>query len=167
MYTFPNQRVVVVHRDEAKVNFLGILNENWQAAARDLGAQALMLYLYIASNANNFKLALSPAAIRKAIGMPASTYRDQFLTLLDKGYLVQQGSGNYYNFYEVPKRDTRSSKNDMPDGSAYTGTVQKETTAVQERAPEDIEINNINGLLNNINKYGGEQAPHRSNKFTF
>ena len=126
-----------------------------------------MLYLYIASNANNFKLALSPAAIRKAIGMPASTYRDQFQKLLDKGYLVQQGSGNYYNFYEVPKRETRSSKNDMPDGSVYTGTVQEKTTAVQKRAPEDIEINNINSLLNIINKYGGEQAPHRSDEFTF
>ena len=126
-----------------------------------------MLYLYIASNANNFKLALSPAAIRKAIGMPASTYRDQFLTLLDKGYLVQQGSGNYYNFYEVPKRDTRSSRNDMPDDSTYTGTVQEETTAVQERVPEDIEINNINRLLNNINKYDEDQDPHRSEKFTF
>ena len=27
----------------------GIKNENWQAAARDLGAHALMLYMYLAN----------------------------------------------------------------------------------------------------------------------
>ena len=49
-----------------------------------------MLYLYLASNANNYEFALSPAAIRQAIGMPASTYRDQICKLVDKGYLVQR-----------------------------------------------------------------------------
>lgn len=87
-YTVPNQRTVFIHRNLLLNDFLGIQNANWQAAARDLGAHALMLYLYLASNANNFELALSPAAIRQAIGMPVSTYRDQFVKLVDKGYLV-------------------------------------------------------------------------------
>ena len=65
-----------------------------------------MLYLYLASNADNFTLALSPAAIRQVIGMPASTYRDQFVKLVDRGYLVQRGEGSTYDFYEVPKRGT-------------------------------------------------------------
>ncbi len=68
-----------------------------------------MLYLYLASNADGFESALSPAAIRGAIGMAPSTYRDQFAKLVDKGYLVQQREGsNIYHFYEVPKRVTRS-----------------------------------------------------------
>ena len=50
--TFPNQRMVRVHRERAASDFLGIKNENWQAASRDLGAHALQLYLYLASNAN-------------------------------------------------------------------------------------------------------------------
>ena len=29
MYTFPNQRIVTVHREPAKSDFLGIKNENW------------------------------------------------------------------------------------------------------------------------------------------
>ena len=62
--TVPNQRVVTIHRERAASDFLGIKNSHWQAAARDLGAHALMLYLYFASNANGFTLALSPAAIR-------------------------------------------------------------------------------------------------------
>jgi len=63
-YTFPNQRMVCVHRERASADFLGIKNENWMAAARDLSAHALKLYLYLASNADNYKLALSPAAVR-------------------------------------------------------------------------------------------------------
>ena len=65
--TVPNQRVVAIHREHASSDFLGIKNEHWQAAARDLGAHALMLYLYFASNANGYVLALSPAAIRQAV----------------------------------------------------------------------------------------------------
>jgi len=39
--TAPNQRTIVVHRERVTTDFLGIKNENWQAAARDLGAHAL------------------------------------------------------------------------------------------------------------------------------
>ena len=74
--TFPNQRMIKIHRESVKTDFLGIKNENWQSAARDLGAHALMLYLYLASNANNYTVALSPAAVRQAIGMARSTYHD-------------------------------------------------------------------------------------------
>ena len=44
--TYPNQRLIKIHRESAKTDFLGIKNENWQAASRDLGAHALQLYLY-------------------------------------------------------------------------------------------------------------------------
>ena len=52
--TVPNQRLIAIHRERAATDFLGIKNSHWQAAARDLGAHALMLYLYFASNANGF-----------------------------------------------------------------------------------------------------------------
>jgi len=58
--TVPNQRLIAIHRERAASDFLGIKNSHWQAAARDLGAHALMLYLYFASNANGYLLALSP-----------------------------------------------------------------------------------------------------------
>ena len=101
-YTVPNQRVVTVHRERATSDFLGIKNCIWQYAARDLGAHSLMLYLYLASNADGYNLALSPAAVRQAIGMARSTYHDQFVRLVDKGYLVPN-SGNGYDFYELPQ----------------------------------------------------------------
>lgn len=95
--TVPNQRLIAIHRERAASDFLGIKNSHWQAAARDLGAHALMLYLYFASNANGYLLALSPAAIRQTVGMPQSTYRDQFTKLIDRGYLVQRGDSNTYD----------------------------------------------------------------------
>lgn len=99
--TYPNQRTVTIHREKAEKNFLAINNKNWKAAARDLSAPALKLYIYLASNADNYKLALSPAAIQEEIGMARSTYHDQFRVLVNKGYLVQSNN-NRYDFYEVP-----------------------------------------------------------------
>lgn len=104
-YTFPNQRFVCVHRERPTANFLGIKNENWMAAARDLTPHALLLYLYFAANANNYVLAVSPAAIRQAVGMPRSTYHDQFHVLEDKGYLIPT-KGNTFDFFEVPSPRT-------------------------------------------------------------
>lgn len=41
--TYPNQRIIKIHRDRAAKDFLCIKNENWQAASRDLGVHALRL----------------------------------------------------------------------------------------------------------------------------
>ena len=150
--TFPNQRMIQVHREPIESDFLGIKNENWQAASRDLGAHALRLYLYLAANADNYSFALSPADIRQRIGMPTSTYRDQFLILVDKGYLVQSGS-NRYDFYEIPQ--TRHApiqndncaplgidfENDTADGFSQAQTAQDTTAKDREINNRDIEKN--------------------------
>ena len=150
--TFPNQRMITVHRETLIGDFLGIKNENWQAASRDLGAHALRLYLYLSANANNYTFALSPADIRQRIGMPNSTYRDQFLILVDKGYLVQSGS-NKYDFYEVPQTRHAPIQNEncatlgidfenyTADDFSQTATEQDETAEVGEINNRDIEIN--------------------------
>ena len=144
--TFPNQRMITIHREEVKSDFLGIKNENWQAASRDLGAHALRLYLYLAANADNYSFALSPADIRQRIGMPTSTYRDQFMILVDKGYLVQSGS-NRYNFYEVPqtRRVLIQNENCAPLGIDFENTtddVFSQTQTAQDNTAKDREINN-------------------------
>ena len=122
--TVPNQRLVAIHRERAASDFLGIKNSSWQAAARDLGAHALLLYLYFASNANGFTLALSPAAIRQATGMPPSTFRDQFPKLVDRGYLVQRGDSNTFDFYETPQRATHTTENNTANVYDFTDAVQ-------------------------------------------
>lgn len=160
--TFPNQRVVRIHREPVKTDFLGIKNENWQAASRDLGAHGLRLYLYLASNANNYSLALSPAAARAAIGIPRSTYADQFAILVNKGYLVP-GAGNTYDFYEVPQPATRTQKEMTADGLEFEESPshgEQEGCGGQVVLPENIEINNMTDTPNNagINNRNSESA---------
>lgn len=159
--TYPNQRMVKVHREALIGDFLGIKNENWQAASRDLGAHALNLYLYFAANANNYEFALSPADIRQTIGMPTSTYRDQFVKLVDKGYLVQSGS-NRYEFYEIPKTRNAPIQNEncAPLGLDFENATNgdfSQTQAAQDIMAEDIEIYNIevekNTSINNETLY--------------
>ena len=150
-YTFPNQRTISIHRERATSDFLGIKNSHWQAAARDLGAHALMLYMYLASNADDFMLALSPAAIRQAIGMPASTYRDQFVKLVDRGYLVQRGEGSTYDFYETPQRDTCAEVGAQRGTLSFTDAGQAKTSPAVWKTPQSREINNTNNTNNIIN----------------
>ena len=150
--TFPNQRMITIHREEVKSDFLGIKNENWQAASRDLGAHALRLYLYLAANADNYSFALSPADIRQRIGMPTSTYRDQFMILVDKGYLVQSGS-NKYDFYEVPqtRRAPIQSENCAPLGIDFENATNdgfSQTPTAQDTTAKDREINNRDSKIN-------------------
>ena len=148
--TYPNQRVVRIHRESVKSDFLGIKNENWQAASRDLGAHGLRLYLYLASNANNYNLALSPAAARAAVGIPRSTYFDQFAILVDKRYLVP-GSANTYDFYEVPQPATQTQKEMTADGLNFEESPshgEQEGCGGYTVSPENIEINNMTDTPN-------------------
>ena len=156
--TYPNQRLVRVHRERAAKDFLGIKNENWMAASRILGAPALRLYLYLAANADNYTFALSPAAITRDIGMARSTYGDQFKKLVNMGYLVPAG-GNTYDFYEVPQAATQTKNDVTADGQDF----EECATDGQEQPQDDtvgtgdmIEINNTeltdNADINNQNE---------------
>ena len=153
--TFPNQRMVKVHRERATANFLGIKNENWQAASRDLGAHGLQLYLYLASNADNYTLALSPAAVRQAIGLKRSTYHDKFHELEDKGYLVNT-HGNTYEFYEVPQAAAQTKNSMTVDGLDFEECSSSDTPICsngQGMLSDNIEINNRDSMTDSsINK---------------
>jgi hypothetical protein len=169
--TVPNQRTVKIHRVKPKSDFLGIKNEVWQKAARDLGAHGLMLYLYLASNADNYSLALSPVAISQAIGMPASTYRDQFKKLVDKKYLVQRGEGNTYDFYEVAQRDTHSTEDSTGCNISETADALPRAGDVDKGTSENREINSINNSKYSIDNIGGAEKqvspPPHEQEFRF
>lgn len=96
-----------------------------------------MLYFYLASNKDNYTFALSPAAVRQAIGMARSTYHDQFHNLVDKGYLVRV-SGNQYVFYEKP--NTSPESNNVADAVSIVATDNTEINIIE--TPNNL-INNI------------------------
>lgn len=149
--TYPNQKTVVIHREPVKSDFLGIQNENWMAALRDLRPFAFSLYLYFAANANNFTMALSPVAVRNAIGMARQTYNDQIEKLIEGGYLVPS-HGNTYDFYEVPQpRAVRvvsepSLGHNFDEECPTTGKGM--TAVVQNQTAGDREINNSENGIN-------------------
>ncbi len=118
-----------------------------------------MLYLYLASNAHGFELALSPAAIKDAIGMPRSTFHDQFHKLQEKGYIIPH-RGNTYDFYEVPQFDNRNANNEFSPGQEYDSCSDDDMdmlALVQDVLGEDIQINNKKypqiGAINNEEPY--------------
>ncbi len=168
MITYPNQKMVHIHRIQAKSDFLGILNDNWQFALKDLQPYAFALYLYFAANADNYKLALSPEAVQNSIGMARSTYRDQLKKLIAKGYLVEKGA-NSYDFYEVPQ--TRAVQLQTNDVAAHsfedTANSQRETAADKFVEPANIEINNIKFSKNNLINSGNKQKPKAEEKKEF
>ncbi len=146
--TYPNQRTVKIHREAAKTDFLGIKNENWKAASRDLSAHALKLYMYLASNADNFELALSPAAILKDINMARSTYHDQFHILENKGY-IKHIKGNTYEFFEKPQPSHDNTTKDFSDGIDFTADGLTIPPVENSILSQDIEINNSTNTINN------------------
>ncbi len=161
-YTVPNQKTITIHRAPLDNNFLGINNDNWKYAARVLGAQAFLLYIYFASNKPDFVLALSPKAIQKEIGMPPSTFRDQLTKLETFGFL-RQGEGNRLHFYEVPPRATRfeNARDALNSTEEKTAAVvQGSTPLASQTPPEDKEIY--------INKKIGEtNTPEGMNESAF
>ncbi len=151
-HTVPHQKLINIHRLPLTGSFLGINNDSWKQAARVLGAQAFLLYIYLASNKDEFKLALSPSAIQKEIGMPTSTFRDQLRRLESQGFVVFE-KGNVYHFYEAPSHDTRFQSADDALKSSIerlANPVDYYANLAQQTAPEDIEIyiNNKEGLIN-------------------
>lgn len=137
--TVPNQKVIQIHREPLGGNFLGINNDNWKYAARVLGAQAFLLYTYLASNKNEYKTALSPAAVQKDIGMPRSTFYDQLRKLESMGFLVHD-KGNLCHFYEVPQSATHTQTACVPDNEKSTIAENPLPPPVQESPQKDIEI---------------------------
>ena len=151
-YTVPNQKIIHIHRAPLGSSFLGINIDNVKNAARTLSASAFKLYIYLATNKDDFKLALSPAAIQRDIGMARSTFYDQCRVLESLGYLVK-GKGNLYHFYENPSplallSDERDSLKSTEENHPPIGIAAP--SQIQNPPQEDIEIyiNNKENLTN-------------------
>ena len=116
--TVPNQKVIEIGPKAAydQNNIYCRINKDvLLAAMRDLkeptlvngkktvAREALGLFIYLASNANGYKFALSQQAVYTETGIEKDAYQNAVNFLIAKGYLVQQGDGsNFYVFHEMP-----------------------------------------------------------------
>ena len=102
MATFPNQRVIIVHRAKKNErNFIQLDKETSAMVLAQLNYSEFKLWFYLCGNMDNYHLAFSPADIEAKTSLSRSSYYNAFSGLLDKGYLVL-AQGNLYHFYERP-----------------------------------------------------------------
>ena len=158
MPTVPNQNVMIIHRNYPEANFLQISNQHWQNMIKETGdPYALVLYLYFASNANNYHLEISPVAIQNATGLARSTYYKKMELLEKKGYVVHR-KGNVYDFYETPHQKTDNGgrlsdeQKNLQDEQAYPQNEHKNPSQKQNCSQDNIEIYK-NNTYNTDKKY--------------
>ena len=78
----PNQKVVYIHKRKYTGNFLQIGIDEMRLAQQQMTYCEFVLYLYLAGNANGFKLELSQQAFENATGYKKTAYHNAVDTLL-------------------------------------------------------------------------------------
>lgn len=127
-HSYPNQKTIIIQKKPVKTNFLQVSNEEWALASRLLGASGLQLYMYLASNKDNYHMALSQVAVERAIGLKRTTYYEKVNLLKKIGYLVPHNeSETVFDFYTTPF------------GMPINEILECENTINESLAPEDIE----------------------------
>ena len=146
--TYPNQKNVVIHKDYPKNNFLQISNDHWMEINKRYTPYGLQLYLYLAKNANNYQLALSPAAAEQEAGIKRTTFNKYIGLFIEAGYLVWR-SGNTYDFYETPHEPKKKEANGISagnplDDSAGAFNISHDVSAeLEKKSSTNIEIDKI------------------------
>ena len=134
---------------------------------------ALALYLYLASNMDNYRLELSPQAIENAIGMPRSTYYKKVKILKDNGYIIEK-QGNVLEFYEVPQ-EQNNLKSGLPQEQQNFSKEQQNPQQRQDDLPQiqnlpqqNIEIDNkYTDNIDNRNNTDTTTNSRKINAFIF
>lgn len=110
MKTSPNQREVLIQRDiptkASKKPYLAIYCEHIEKAATALTPVGFKLYLYLASNQNNYNGAFSSAHFAESYGCDVKSAKTAFNSLIEEGYLTQSpNQKNLYIFNELPQAE--------------------------------------------------------------
>ena len=92
-------------------------------AAKELTDRAFKVYVRLNLNKNGFVSPLSPAWLKKEIGINSDKCRRAINELIEKGYLKRSDKqSNYYTFFELPTADLQ----------VHTADLQVHTADLQE-----------------------------------
>ena len=159
MNTYPNQKIIHINKKSYKSNFLQVGIEEWQEAFQQLKPSTFAVYLYLASNADGFDLALSQKAVEKALNIKKTAYHSAIAELKEKGYIgTMQGNIDYFFTNPVRKcgltedsanADIEVRKNGLGCPQTRIGESAKTDSGVRKNDREIDKINNIN-KINNI-----------------
>lgn len=106
MAHYANQKTITINREAPKAGcgkqYLSIYSDSLAKAARLLSSVGFKLYLYLASNQNNYTKDYSPRDFANVYGVSYESARKAPQNLIDNGYLVPT-EGNKLAFYEEPQ----------------------------------------------------------------
>lgn len=107
--TVQNQRIISISGKEAcdkdhlyaRVNKAALLE-----AMQQLTPTNFEVWLYLASQQNNYTFAFSPAAVTKETGIKKSSLQEGIRVLIKEKYLIPRAdNSNIYDFYELPREE--------------------------------------------------------------
>jgi hypothetical protein len=101
MKTYPNQKIIHINKETHKNAYLSIEIDEWIDASNNLKPITFKIYLYLASNADGFDLALSRQDIMDKLSISKNSYLNGIAELEEKNYIILK-QGNIYDFYTVP-----------------------------------------------------------------
>lgn len=112
MYSKPNQKIVVNAEEAPKIDknnkdakkfVVSRIRGNEEEAMRNLNYGAFKLWLMFSADTKDFRRAFSPTQAEQDLGISQPTARSGLKELIEKGYLVQQGSSNIFEFHQLPQ----------------------------------------------------------------
>lgn len=107
--TNPNQKIISISGKAAcdKENIYAKINKKALIEAmKNLTATNFEVWLYLASQQNNYTFAFSPAAIQEETGLKKSSLQEGIRVLIKEKYLIKRNdNSNIYDFYEIPKEE--------------------------------------------------------------
>lgn len=102
MKTYPNQKIVEIIKEPTnKNNTYACINiRAMKKAFKELSYSARCMWIYLASNQNGYKLALSRADCIENWNIKSSTYDSVIKELIDKEYLYQEKQNSKQWFFQ-------------------------------------------------------------------
>ena len=144
----PNQKVVYIHKRKYSGNFLQIGIDEMRLAQQQMTYCEFVLYLYLAGNADGFKLELSQQAFENATGYKKTAYHNAVNKLIKLGYLTQ--SYNYqYEFHTTPVRHSELNFGVLSNGKSMPPEKTKKSVPSNSQFRSD---NREIDRTDNINK---------------
>lgn len=102
-YIAPNQKTITTNKSSTVINghyFTYMDKECMFEAMRNLKPNEFKMYIYLSMNKDQYTQALSTSYASEMVGANKRNIQDAINGLIEKGYLVQIGTSNEYNFYE-------------------------------------------------------------------
>ena len=153
---YPNQKIVTIHKApvDAQNIYLRIKKEAMQSASQNLSGEEFKAFMYLASNQDNYEMALSTEDMAAKMGGSIRGMQSAVRKLIVKGYLVQQHK-NRYDFYESPnehqeKQDLTQKKESKPPENGKL--KNQKTSFYKEEKNVEIINNNKKNTKDNNNK---------------